>query len=114
MRLGRADPAWRLLVIEFRVFAARDRKLNRRYAELHERAVAGVAALLELLYQRTGVTQPAPVATLARSLMAIESGGGLEEAAAGETTTLPEMSALLRRVLGAPPLAAAKTRRRAR
>ena len=107
-RVSRAEPGWRLLVIEFRVFAARDRKLNRRYAELHERAVAGVVELLQQLYQRSRVTPPAPLATLARNLMVIENGGALEEALVAEPMTMHERSALLRRVLGVPPLDTAR------
>ena len=38
------DLEWMLLVIEFRVHAARDPELNRRYTELHERHVAAFAA----------------------------------------------------------------------
>jgi AcrR family transcriptional regulator len=101
-RVARAEPAWRLLVIEFRVFAARDRKLNRRYAELHESAIAGIVALLEQLYQRWGMTPPAPLATLARNLLAIENGEALENVV-GEPLPLGDVTALLRRVLGVPP-----------
>src|SRR5689334_2409953 len=39
----RTDLDWSLLVIEFRVHAARDKKLNTRYAELHERSVDALA-----------------------------------------------------------------------
>src|SRR6201982_2560425 len=39
----RGTPGWRLLVTEFRLHAARDPKLNRRYAALHARTVDGVA-----------------------------------------------------------------------
>lgn len=110
-RISRTDPAWRLVVIEFRVFAARDRKLNRRYAELHRSAVAGVVALLQQLYRRSGATPPVPLATLARTLMAIENGGALEDAVAAEPFAIDELSALLRRVLGAPPRRTAKAGR---
>jgi AcrR family transcriptional regulator len=99
-RVARAEPAWRLLVIEFRVFAARDRKLGRRYAALHESAIAGIVALLEKLYQRSNATPPAPLETLARHLLAIENGGALEDAV-GQPMALRDVTALLRRVLGA-------------
>ena len=36
-RAERGAPGWRLLVTEFRVHAARDPELNRRYAALHAR-----------------------------------------------------------------------------
>ena len=42
-RAERGAPGWRLLVTEFRVHAARDPELNRRYAALHARTVDGIA-----------------------------------------------------------------------
>jgi AcrR family transcriptional regulator len=39
----RDDQAWALLVLEFRIAAARDRAINARYTELHERVVRTVA-----------------------------------------------------------------------
>jgi AcrR family transcriptional regulator len=100
-RISSSDPAWRLLVIEFRVFAARDKALNRRYAELHRRTVDGVAFLLRLLYERSGVTPPAPVELLAANLIAHDNGLGLEEAAA-VTFRADDQSRILVRMLGAP------------
>ena len=38
-RAERGAPGWRLLVTEFRIHAARDPELNRRYAALHARTV---------------------------------------------------------------------------
>ena len=54
-RFSNADPAWRLLMIEFRAVAARDPALNRRYAELHRRTIENLAAMLAVLYVRSGV-----------------------------------------------------------
>jgi len=48
----RADAEWGLLVIEFRVHAARNPELNRRYGEVHERTVAGVAGVVARIYDR--------------------------------------------------------------
>src|SRR6478752_4541031 len=45
----RGAPGWRLLVTEFRVHAARDPELNRRYAALHTRTVDGVARVLAVV-----------------------------------------------------------------
>jgi AcrR family transcriptional regulator len=108
-RISSSDPAWRLLVIEFRVFAARDKALNRRYAELHRRTLAGVASLLLLLYERSGVTPPAPVEVLAANLIAHDNGIGLEQAAAVSFRPA-EQSQILVRMLGAPPPRAAGRR----
>ena len=46
LRAERTAPGWRLLVTEFRVHAARDPELNRRYAALHARTVDRLAAVL--------------------------------------------------------------------
>ena len=46
----RAEPEWGLLVIEFRVHAARDPELGRRYALVHERTVAGMKRAITMLY----------------------------------------------------------------
>ena len=60
----RGAPGWRLLVTEFRVHAARDPELNRRYAVLHARAVNGVAQTFVHGQQgrRQGLPAPAPAA----------------------------------------------------
>jgi AcrR family transcriptional regulator len=108
-RVSSADPAWRLVVIEFRVFAARDKALNRRYAELHRRTIEGVAALLRLLYERSRVAPPAPVETLAANLIAHDNGCGLEEAAS-VTFRAADQSRLLVRLLGASPPRAERRR----
>jgi len=104
MRVSTAEPAWRLLVIEFRVFAARDRKLNRRYAELHDRAIAGIAAILRPLFERSGVTPVAPFEVTARYMLALENGMGLEDAVS-EPIDAREASALMRRLIGIAPAA---------
>jgi AcrR family transcriptional regulator len=108
-RVSNAEPAWRLLVIEFRVHAARDKALNRRYAELHRRTIEGVAALLRLLYERSGVVPPAPLETLAANLIAHENGCGLEQAAS-VTLRPADQGRLLVRMLGAPPALAERKR----
>jgi AcrR family transcriptional regulator len=99
---SKIDPAWQLLVIEFRVTAARDRELNRRYAELHRRTLAGIAGLLERLFERAGVTPVDDPLELARHVIAFENGSVLEDAAA-RRLDVSELAAPLRRVIGAPP-----------
>ena len=68
----RDDQAWTLLVMEFRIHAARDPALNTRYAALHERTVAGVARTLERVLGRTADPD------VARMLLAIGTGTTLE------------------------------------
>ena len=68
----REDQAWTLLVMEFRIHAARDPALNARYAALHERTVAGVARTLER------VLGAAADPGVARMVLAIGTGTTLE------------------------------------
>jgi AcrR family transcriptional regulator len=108
-RISSAEPAWTLLVIEFRVVAARDRKLNRRYAALHRRAIEGVADVLRIVYERSGIESPAPLETVAAQLLALGNGVALEEAVTNTPPAAAEIQRLFRALLGAPP---ANTRRR--
>jgi AcrR family transcriptional regulator len=77
----REDPGWGLLLIEFRVHAARDRELSARYAAAHQRTVERIAAVLGGIYQRAGQAPPFPAGQLAELMLALSSGGQLEHAA---------------------------------
>jgi AcrR family transcriptional regulator len=79
--VDRAEPEWGLLVIEFRVHAARDPELGRRYAAVHQRTLAGMERAVTGLYQRAGQAPPLPPADLARLLVAVGAGARLEQAA---------------------------------
>jgi len=79
--VDRAEPEWGLLVIEFRVHAARDPDLGHRYAAAHQRTLAGMERAVAGLYQRAGEPPPLPPADLARLLAAIGAGLRLEQAA---------------------------------
>ena len=80
----RSDLAWSLLVIEFRVHAARDPELGRRYAELHEWALARLADnIAASLPPDTNVPRPR-VDALARVAMAGSAGAALARAAEGD------------------------------
>lgn len=79
--VDRAEPEWGLLVIEFRVHAARDPELRRRYAALHARTVAGMERAITTVYVRTGQTPPLPPAALAQLVVAVGAGARLEQAA---------------------------------
>ena len=98
-RIQNAEPAWTLLVIEFRVFAARDRKLNRRYAALHRRAIEGIVRLLRIVYARSGVEAPAPLETLATHLLALGNGAALEDLVAAAPVPAAELYRVFRGVL---------------
>ena len=61
------DPGWGLLLIEFRVHAARDPELSRRYAAAHRRTTAGLAAVLAGVYERAGQDPPFPAGRAGRT-----------------------------------------------
>ena len=94
----RADAEWGLLVIEFRVHAARNPDLNRRYAEVHERTVAGVAGVVARIYDRTGEALPLPASELARMLLTVGAGARLEQATNSEVLPNALVAELLARV----------------
>ena len=77
-RAERAAPGWRLLVTEFRIHAARDPGLNRRYAALHARTVEGIAAMMALISERGAEHLPFPPRQLAELVLAVETGLALE------------------------------------
>ena len=77
----RDAPGWRLLVTEFRVHAARDRELNRRYAALHARTVNGVAQMFAAVSKENAEDLPVVPRQLAELWLAIETGRALEQIA---------------------------------
>ena len=78
----RTDLDWTLLVIEFRVHAARDPALAARFAALHGRLLAAVVGSMS---RSLGVPAGTPEVTdLARVLLAVGPGGALARAAEGE------------------------------
>ena len=90
-RAERAAPGWRLLVTEFRIHAARDPGLNRRYAALHARTVEGIAAMLALISERGAENLPFPARQLAELVLAIETGLALEQQAHPDALGGPDL-----------------------
>jgi AcrR family transcriptional regulator len=80
----RGDEAWSLLVVEFRVAAARDRALNARYAALHERLIDAVVERLEEGARRGALAPAVPPREAARIGLSLATGVLLERAAAGD------------------------------
>ena len=78
-RAERGAPGWRLLVTEFRVHAARDPELNRRYAALHAQAVEGVAHIFAEVSKENVDDLPFPPRLMAELWLAIETGRALEQ-----------------------------------
>jgi len=99
----RAEPEWGLLVIEFRVHAARDPELGRRYADAHQRTLAGMEQAVTDLYQRAGEPPPLPPADLARLLVAVGAGARLEQAAAPGSSPMTQLAGLLARLIQQRP-----------
>jgi len=85
IRAGRQDAedqeAWALVLLEFRLHAARDPALNERYAEAHARTLAGVAAVIEKLAAESEVTPAESPRHLAALVLAMGPGVLLEQLA---------------------------------
>ena len=78
----RTDLDWTLLVIEFRVHAARDPVLAARFAQVHARLLR---AVVQAMTGSLGLAAPTPeVEDLARLMLATGPGAALARAAEGE------------------------------
>jgi AcrR family transcriptional regulator len=95
-RAERGAPGWRLLVTEFRVHAARDPELNRRYAALHARTVDGVAQVFTEIRKEGARGLPIPPRQLAELWLAIETGRALEQIADPDALGGPGLPVLYR------------------
>ena len=101
--VDRAEPEWGLLVIEFRVHAARDPQLGRRYAAAHQRTLTGMEQAVTGLYQRAGHPPPLPPADLARLLVAVGAGARLEQAAEPDSSSATLLAGQLARLIAGRP-----------
>jgi AcrR family transcriptional regulator len=95
-RAERGSPGWRLLVTEFRIHAARDPELNRRYAALHARTVDGVARVLAAVSKEGTEGLPFPPRQLAGLMLTIETGRALEQIADLDALGGPDLPVLHR------------------
>jgi AcrR family transcriptional regulator len=86
-RVSLEEPAWSLLVIEFRVHAARDPELARRYAKAHAHTIDGVAPAF-------------PLRTIAELILAVGSGTVLERLADPDALSMDDVAPMLARVFG--------------
>ena len=80
-RGDQVTPGWLMLVIEFRVHAARDAGLSRRYAEVHARTVEALAGVLAMVGARDGQGLAVAPRRLAELAVAFSAGATLEQAA---------------------------------
>ena len=99
-RGDQAKPGWLLLVIEFRVHAARDAELSRRYAAAHARTVEALAGVLAEVFARDGQALAAEPRRLAGLLLAFSAGAALEQAADPAALGGRQVAAELAQVLG--------------
>ena len=81
VRVGREQQEWALLVIEFRVHAARDKELNRRYAAAHARTVDALAEVIAGAFETTDEEPLFPPRRTAEIVLGLGSGVQLEQAA---------------------------------
>ena len=93
-RAEREAPGWRLLVTEFRIHAARDAGLNRRYAALHARTIQGIARALTVISEGGEQSLPFPPRQLAELVLAIETGLALELEADPDALGGPDLPVL--------------------
>ena len=92
--------SWAELLIEFRVHAARDPELSRRYAEAHARTIAGIASALAQMLERTNEDPALPARTMAQLVLALGSGIVLERIADPEALPIEEIAPALLRAFG--------------
>ena len=112
----RQDEAWSLLLIEFRLHAARNAALNRRYAALHARLRRAIAAMIERETREVGEQMPIDAEDVARAALALGTGAVLERAVEGDAFP-PHLSERMNRALveglRAEAVGAGRARRRA-
>jgi AcrR family transcriptional regulator len=101
-RRNRAELDWGLLLIEFRVHAARDPDLARRYAALHARTRQGLAGVITDVYRRAGQAPPFPPQEMAQMILTVEAGVRLEQAADPQGLEPPAAFERLRTFIESP------------
>ena len=92
------EMAWGLLLLEFRLQAARDPQLNLRYAAMHERTIEALTATIE----RLAPDEKSP-RTVALLVLALGSGRLLERACDPRALSGTIADRAFARVLGAAP-----------
>src|SRR5919204_587365 len=101
-RVARAEPKWGLLVIEFRVHAAREPDVNRRYAAAHARTLDAFADVVAMVYERAGDEPPFEPRRMAELIMAIGAGTELEQAARSDALEGPFVAEILTHLFTRP------------
>ena len=100
--LSRADPRWRLAVLEFRVVAARDEQLNARYAAAHRKAMDGLVETVGAMFRALGTRSRVPIEDIAAIAFALDSGGFLEDVAIPGSMPSERVAELFSHLAGLP------------
>jgi AcrR family transcriptional regulator len=95
-----AEPGWARLLVEFRIFAARDRELNRRYAAAHARTLDAVTELITGMFERADHQPLISPRAMAELVLAFGGGVTLEQAVAPDVRHFRTLEALCLRALG--------------
>lgn len=102
-RQGEDHGAWLRVVTEFRLIAARDDELGRRYSQLHQRALDGFARAIEEILGRSQHTTPFDLDTLTRLLFVVEQGRVVERAIDPHAIPLEQLEQLFALLIGLGP-----------
>jgi AcrR family transcriptional regulator len=100
--LSRADPRWRLAVLEVRVVAARDEELNARYAAAHQAALDGLVETVRAMFAALHTQPRLPIEHLAAIAFALDSGGFLEDVAIPGSMPSERVAELFSNLAGLP------------
>jgi AcrR family transcriptional regulator len=101
--VDRSEPQWMLLLIEFRVHAARNPEINQRYAEAHERTIDGLTSVLAGMQER-GEELPLPARQLAEFMLTVGFGAALEQAANPDALGGPSLAQRIAGLITSPRL----------
>jgi AcrR family transcriptional regulator len=93
------EGGWPRLLIEFRVVAARDPELNRRYARLHTQTLGRFGETIRDVLARGRLTPVYPPRVLAELIFAIDAGFVLEQAAGTAELSVDVFEGLLARLV---------------
>jgi AcrR family transcriptional regulator len=100
VRDARVHAGWAGVLVEFRIVAARDPALNRRYAAVHERTIAQIEELLVRVHAGAGVAPAFPPRVMAELSLALGSGVALERAASPDALPARLVEAMFLKALG--------------